>query len=360
MTGSSHHLDLLRKQIDQIDHQILDLINQRAKIVIEVGKEKQLNEKENSYRPEREAQLLRAIQEKNTGPLSNEAIIDIFRAILSVHRELQKKTSMAYLGPEGTFTHAAAQKIFGSHCDYMSCPSIHDVFKQVEQKKVAFGIVPIENSLEGVVNMTLDELIHSPIKICAETELLIRHNLLAPSQNIEVKRIYAHPQALGQCQEWLRLHLPTAETIAVASNTQAVSLIKERNDSAIIASDLAAEYYQLCKLAENIGNQTENRTRFIVLGHRDSEPSGIDKTMILIHVANIPGALAKISEPFAKRQINIALPTSRPVPSQPWHYIFFLDIEGHQNDRKIKEALQELSESGINTRILGSYPKAVL
>ncbi len=362
MSNNEHTLEKIREQIDQLDQQLIELINQRAQLAIEIGKIKRNSDQSPQfYRPEREAQILKRIIKLNKGPIENKDIAYIFRVIMSIGLALQHPIKIAFLGPEGTFSHGAAIKHFGPSIGLAPTESISDVFRQVEFKQANYGVVPVENSTEGVVNLTLDELIDSSLKICGEIILPIhQHLLVKPDDSTSIQRIYSHPQSLAQCRIWLNQNYPQAEKIAVSSNAQAAKLAKEESGAAAVGGDMAAEQYNLVKKAENIEDSPENMTRFLIIGHQEVQPSGNDKTSLLIYISNIPGTLALISQPFAKHNVNITLPTLRHSRQKIWNYVFFIDIEGHQNDPPVKAALAELAQAPVMMRILGSYPKAIL
>lgn len=353
-------LEDLRNQINDIDQKILALLTMRANVALEVGKIKRAdNQDPIFYRPEREAQILRDMMAHNQGPLHDEDIANIYRAILSAGRAIQQPLSVAFLGPEGTFSHSATLKHFGESCTLAPVSTIEQIFKQVSSRQTQYGIVPIENTTEGIVNPTLDAFIDSAVKICGEVELNIHQNLLVKDPNATIKRIYSHTQSLGQCRQWLNQHYPNVDLIAVNSNAQAAKIASEQPNTAAIASQLAAKLYQLETLQQNIEDNPDNITRFWVIGLQEALRSGNDKTSLLINTTNIPGAFANIMQPFAKHQVNITLFESRPHRKRSWHYVFFLDIEGHQEDAAIKKALDELSKYPHLIQILGSYPKMV-
>lgn len=267
--------------------------------------------------------------------------------------------SVAFLGPPGTFSHAAVLKQFGSSVELVPTTSIPAVFQCVTAKQTQYGVVPIENSTEGVVNTTIDEFIDNNVTICGETTLAIHHHLLIDAEDkTDINKIYSHPQSLGQCRRWLQVNMPNVPTIAVVSNAQAALQAKQEAGAAAIAGDVAAKQYSLKKQAENIEDNPENITRFLILSREAVEPSGDDKTSLLIYAQNTPGALLGVCKPFADNNINITLPTSRPTGQKNWSYVFYLEISGHQHEPNVKKALNELSQSAGTIKILGSYPKA--
>lgn len=361
MIDTDQPIDLLREKIDAIDQQLMVMINQRAKLAIEIGQIKKLQQESIVYRPEREVQILRKIMKHNPGPIDDNDMAQIFQTVISITRSLQQPLKIAFLGPQGTFSHNAVIKNFGPSIILAPQESIHHVFQQVELKSAQFGVVPIENSTEGVVNITLDEMANTSLKICGEIYLQVHQNLLVnPQHQAPIQRIYSHPQSLAQCRNWLNQHYPQAEIIAVSSNSQAAKMAASEQNAAAIGGILAAEKYDLEIRAQNIEDNPDNTTRFLVIGHQDVPASGHDKTMLLIYTSNTPGALARISEPFAKHHINITLPLLRPSKHKMWNYIFFLDVEGHQSDEHVNAALKDLEQQSVAVRILGSYPKTII
>jgi len=358
-------LENLRSSIDDLDQQIQKLLNARASCaqkVAEVKKRDAGDEAVVYYRPEREAELLRRVMERNQGPLSNESVARLFREIMSESLALERVMKIGYLGPAGTFTQAAALKHFGHAVDSVSFNTIDEVFRELSSGSIDYGVVPVENSTEGVVNHTLDSFLGSPAKICGEVELRIHQHFLAtPDQKPEnIKRIYTHQQSLGQCRKWLESHWGHAEKIAVNSNAEAARRVKEEKDSAAIAGDMAAEQYQLQVLTRNIEDNPENTTRFLIIGNEEVAPSGKDKTSIVIATKNQPGALYKVLAPFHELGISLTRIETRPAKVGNWSYVFFIDFEGHINDPTIQKLWQALSNEVTDIRPLGSYPEAVL
>jgi chorismate mutase/prephenate dehydratase len=355
-------LEQLREDIDALDKQLLDLISQRARCAQEVAEVKNESpEPTVFYRPEREAQVLRKVIEQNQGPLSEEEMARLFREIMSACLALEKTLDIAYLGPEGTFTQSAALKHFGHSVNTTAFTSIDQVFREVESGASNYGVVPIENSIEGVVNHTLDMLNDSTLKICGEVELRIHHHLLSKSDSLDgVTKICAHQQALAQCRAWLDLNIVNAERIAVSSNAEGARIAAEEENTAAIASEAAAELYNLNILANNIEDEPDNTTRFLVIGKATCSPSGKDKTSLIFSAKNKPGALHKLLSCFAENNISMTRIESRPSRREMWAYVFFADIEGHAEDEVVKKALSELEESAAMLKLLGSYPKAVL
>ena len=352
-----------RDQIDAIDEQILKLVNARAALAQQIGS---LKEDGVIYRPEREAQVLRRLQANNTGPLSVEAVSNIFRGVMSNCRALEKELSVAFLGPLGTYSEEAALKQFGLGRSAVVCGSIDEVFRTVEAGQADYGIVPVENSTEGAVGITLDLLLSSPLKICGEVTLSIHHCLLSQQADIgKISHIFSHAQSLGQCHEWLNRVMPNVEREAVSSNARAAQMIHElvasdNTFAAAIASKRAAELFGLNILAENIEDDPKNTTRFLVVGTHDIAPSGVDKTSLVMTAKNIPGAMVQLLEPLSRHGVSMTKFESRPSKTGLWEYVFFVDIEGHALDIKNKLALVELQERASMLKILGSYPKSII
>lgn len=358
-------LDALRQQIDRLDEQILKLINeraQRAQDVAEVKTAASPEEVATFYRPEREAQVLMRIMELNRGPLSNEEIARLFREIMSACLALEKPTSVAYLGPEGTFTQQAALKHFGHSSIVKPMSTIDQVFREVEAGAVSYGVVPVENSSEGVVSHTLDSFMYSNLKIVGEVELRIHHNLMISSSTDpkKITRVYSHSQTLAQCRRWLEENYPGVDRVAVSSNAEAARMVKGEWNSAAIAGDIAADLYGLDILSEKIEDRPDNTTRFLIIGQEMTQPSGRDKTSLMLSVRNKPGALLELLAPFRERGIDLTRLESRPSPSQKWSYVFFLDFAAHVKEESVEEVLDGLIELGCDIKVLGSYPIAVL
>jgi len=351
----------IRKRIDEIDKSIQTLVSERASCAAQVAKVKQQQgETGHFYRPEREAQVLRTVMERNTGPLSDESIASVFREIMAACLAHEKPLKVAFLGPEGTYTHSAAVKHFGSQIETQPVASIEEVFRVVEADAANFGVVPVENSSAGVINHTLDLFMKSPLTISGEVALRIRHNLLSKLDSLEkVERVYAHQQSLSQCNQWLDKHLPNAERIAMSSNAQAVLQAKEHN-AASIGGSMAAELYEMPILVADIEDEPDNTTRFAVIGQHLSPPSGDDRTSLLVFVHNKPGSLFDLLKPLANRGISMSNIESRPSRRGVWDYVFFIDIDGHRDDDVVKEAITEIEKASAMVTVLGSYPKAVL
>ena len=360
--SSEKLLPEIREKIDAIDKQLQNLITERAKLAQEVGKIKhQSIEKEIFYKPEREAQILQQIIARNIGPLSTEQMTSIFRDILTACLSLQHVIKVATLGPAGTFSEAAVVKHFGVETQIELTTTIDDVFHAVQVKQVDYGVVPIENSTTGVINQVLDKLRTSELTICGEIILPIHHNLLRAHNAAEtIEHVYAHEQALLQCQHWLAKNLPDARLISVNSNGEAAKRAEQDPRSAAIAGDFAAEKYALTISVNHIEDNAQNETRFLILGHQKVAASGQDKTSLLISTPHTPGVLIDLLKPFAENQINISLIASRPSRDCNWAYFFFIDIEGHQEDPAVKLALMQLAKQSTHMHVLGSYPKAVI
>ena len=366
MSESKPTLDVLRDEIDQLDKQIQQLINDRAACAQQVALVKQEEVGETAkplfYRPEREAQVLRKVMDRNQGPLDNESMARLFREIMSACLALEEPMNIAYLGPEGTFTQAAAQKHFGHAVKTNSMSTIDEVFREVESGSAHYGVVPVENSTEGMVNATLDSFIHSDLKICGEVELRIHHHLMVGKNTKadSVTRIYSHQQSLAQCRQWLDAHYPSADRIAVSSNSEAARRLQSEWNAAAIGGEVAAELYGLEKLASNIEDNPHNTTRFLIVGNESVPPSGQDKTSIIVSMKNKSGALYELLAPFHKAGIMLTRVETRPSRDGTWAYLFFIDFEGHSEDDAVKGVMNEVEALAVNLKKLGSYPKAVL
>lgn len=353
----SEELKQYRTQIDDLDGELLKLVNQRARLAQKIG---HLKEDGTVLRPEREAQVLRRLQDQNSGPLSNLAVAQLFTEVMSQCRALEASTIVAYLGPEGTFTEAAALKRFGRAVQGQPCATIDEVFRSVESGGVNYGVVPVENSTEGAVGRTLDLLMESSLQVCGELMLAIHQCLLAQHGELStIKTVYSHPQSLAQCQGWLNVHLPHVARIPVASNAEAARLAAENPNSAAIAGSQAAAHFGLNICVENIEDDARNTTRFLVLGQQQVAPSGRDKTSLVLSAAHRPGAVHGLLTPLAKYDVSMTKFESRPSRSGLWEYVFYMDIEGHQTDVKVAAALAELKQVAAFMKILGSYPVAV-
>lgn len=358
---SEDKLKAIRARIDGLDEQIQALISDRARCAKEVAELKNGGDAASFYRPEREAEVLRKVIAHNQGPLSSEEMARLFREIMSACLALERPLRIAYLGPEGTFTQAAALKHFGHSVSTVAHHAIDEVFRDVEAGSSHYGVVPVENSTEGVVTHTLDMFLNSPLKIVGEVQLRIHHNLLGRVGGLNaVRRVYAHQQALAQCREWLDEHLTGIERIAVSSNAEAARVVTTETGAAAIASREAAAIYGLRTIANNIEDEPDNTTRFLVIGREAVACSGRDKTSLLVSAPNRPGALHDLLAPFAEHGISMTRIESRPSRRGVWEYVFFVDIEGHATDEAIAKALEQLRTEAAMLKVLGSYPRAVL
>lgn len=365
VTTEAQELATLRDQIDAIDDQIGELISQRALCAQKVAEVKhQFSDGTPPifYRPEREAQVLRKAMARNKGPLSNEEFARLFREIMSACLALESPVKVAFLGPEGTFTHQAALKHFGQSAKVVPLTAIDEVFREVEAGSCHFGVVPVENSTEGVVTHTLDSFMTSSLNICGEVVLRIHHNLMVgDATKVEnITRIYSHAQSLAQCRKWLDAHYPKAERIAVSSNAEAARRMKSEWNAAAIAGEVAAQLYGLSIIAEKIEDLPDNSTRFLIVGNQPVGASGVDKTSVVVAVRNAPGALHEILEPFHQFGVDLTRVESRPSRMGTWNYVFFIDIDGHATAESVSKALAMVSERAADLKILGSYPKGVL
>jgi chorismate mutase / prephenate dehydratase len=348
----------LRRQIDAIDASILASLNQRAQLAIAVGELKHQTGAP-VYRPEREAQVLVKLAERNQGPLPNGAITAIYREVISACRELERRMRIAYLGPPGTFSEEALRRHFGDGVEAVSCSSIDEVFRATESGACDFGVAPIENSTEGAVNRTMDLLQHTGLEISGEVSIPIRHNLLARTDSlVGVNRICAHPQALAQCQTWLDRNAPGIERVPVSSNAEGARLASLAADTAAVAGEGAARLYQLEFVGRSIQDDPSNRTRFIVLGQYRCAPTGSDQTSLILAVPDRAGAVHALIEPLARHGVSMKRFESRPARQGNWEYYFYIDVLGHRDDAAVASALTELRENAAFYRVIGSYPRA--
>ncbi|MFC0711353.1 prephenate dehydratase [Azorhizophilus paspali] len=364
--SSQDQLKALRVRIDSLDEKLLELISERARCAEEVARVKMSSLKPGEspvfYRPEREAWVLKHIMEINKGPLGNEEVARLFREIMSSCLALEYPLKVAYLGPEGTFTQAAALKHFGHAVISLPMAAIDEVFREVVAGAVNFGVVPVENSTEGAVNHTLDSFLEHNLVICGEVELRIHHHLLVGenTRTDKISRIYSHAQSLAQCRKWLDAHYPSVERVALSSNADAARRVKSEWNSAAIAGDMAAQLYGLTKLAEKIEDRPDNSTRFLIIGNQEVPPIGDDKTSIIVSMNNKPGALHALLMPFYENGIDLTRIETRPSRCGKWTYVFFIDFVGHCHDPLVKSVLERLSQEVVALKVLGSYPKAVL
>lgn len=362
MCPPDNKLRELRTRIDALDGDILRLINQRAALAVEVAEAKRAaGETSSFYRPEREAEVLRHVVDANGGPLKDADVAHLFRAIMSACLSAEQPLTVAFLGPEGTYSHAASQKHFGYAMQGRAMPTIIDVFREVEAESVNFGVVPIENSTEGVISNTLDCFVDSPLKVCGEVSLRIHHHLLGKGDSLAaVQRVYSHQQSLAQCRHWLSVNLPHAEQVAVSSNAEAARRASDDPSAAAIAGIQASEIYGLKSLASNIEDDPNNTTRFLVIGKLETRPTGHDKTSIMVSSRNEAGALYKLLAPIAQHKVSMSKIESRPSHRGLWEYVFFLDLEGHVAEPEMQAVLQEIGQQAVMLKLLGSYPKSVL
>lgn len=348
-------LKKLRNKIDRIDKIILDALSRRAEITFRIAKLKRKQGK-TIYSPDREREILDRLESQNRGLLSNKAIEAIYREIMSSTLSLEIPLKIAYLGPPATFTHIAALKRFGSQVEYIACNTITDVFLAVEKEVADYGVVPIENSIEGAVTHTLDMFADSELKICSQIIINVSHNLLARCSKSKIKRIYSNPQVFGQCRLWLEENLARTDKIEVTSTTRAAQIASREKYSACIASLLAAKVYSLKVIAKGIEDSPRNVTRFLVISTSEVDRTGDDRTSILFSIRDRVGALHDMLVPFKKYGINLTKIESRPSKRKAWDYYFFVDLKGHYKDSPVKKALAELEDRCTFLKILGSYP----
>jgi len=352
-----NRLNDLRKEIDRIDSRVIELLNRRGKISFNIGEMKKAK-KQPIYSPDRESLIYRKIVKKNKGPFTDESVKAIYREIMSACLSLEHSLVVAYLGPELTFTHQVSMKKFGASATYLSCDSISDVFREVEKGNADYGVVPIENSIEGAVSHTMDMFASSPLMICSEAYLRIRHSLLSKREDIKsIVRIYSNPQVFGQCRIWLEKNLYWAKLKDTTSTAKAAEVAARHTTSACIASELAAKRYDLKVAARSIEDSAANVTRFLVIGENMSRPTGDDKTSIMFSVKDKPGVLHDTLAPFKKAGINLTKIESRPSKLRAWQYYFFVDMEGHCMDGKVERSLKKVQDKCDFIKILGSYPK---
>ena len=349
-------LERSRKEIDEIDDEILRLLNKRAVTVIEIAHIKR-NEKARFYSPEREKEILERLASLNEGPFPNDTLKVIYREILSASLSLEEPLKVAYFGPLATYTHLAALRHFGSSASFLPVENIKGVFDSVDSGKAEFGVVPIENSNEGVVSSTLDLFMDYELKISAEVMLEISHNLLSKSgDKSKIKKVYSNPQAAAQCRLWVESNLPGIPMLESVSTAKAAEIAAQDDEAAAIASELAAKVYDLQFVEKSIGDSKHNFTRFLVISKVFPQKTGSDKTSIMFSIKDKPGALHDILSPFKKAKINLTKIESRPSKRKAWEYIFFVDMEGHIEDRKVRRAIDSIKDSCLYVKILGSYP----
>jgi chorismate mutase / prephenate dehydratase len=353
----SEKLKQYREQIDRIDDELLRLFNARATLAQQIGHEKNGS---TVLRPEREAQVLRRMCETNPGPLSRDAVTQLYTEIMSQCRALEAPLGVAYLGPEGSFSEAAMRKRFGHGAAGLPLESFDEIFRAVESGSASYGVVPVENSSEGMIGHNLDLLLLTPARVCGEVALQVHQCLMSrQADRNAIKRVYSHPQSLGQCRNWLNANLPHAERIAVSSNSEAARLAAAEPDSAAVAGATAAERYGVPVVAENIEDDPRNTTRFLVIGDQEVAPSGRDKTSLVLSAPNRPGAVHDLLTPLAEHHVSMTKLESRPARSGLWEYVFYVDIEGHRLDKNVAAALAKLQKAAAFVKVLGSYPAAV-
>jgi chorismate mutase/prephenate dehydratase len=348
----------MRRQIDAIDDQVLALLSRRAGCAQKVADIKLAQgEAGTFYRPERETEVLRRMVANNPGPLPGEAVARFFREVMSACLALEKPLTVAFLGPVGTFTQQAAYKHFGHAILAQPYPAIDEIFRAVEGGACQFGVVPVENSTEGVITHTLDSFLRSSLLIAGEVALRIHHNLMGRQRDLgKIGRVFSHQQSLAQCRQWLDRSLPRAERCSASSNAEAARLAALEEGGAAIAGEVAAELYGLQILERNIEDEPDNTTRFLVVGRQAVGPTGADKTSLLVSTHNSPGALHHTLEPFARHGISMTKIESRPSRRGAWDYVFFIDVEGHSQDQALAQALKELAKNVLMLKVLGSYP----
>jgi chorismate mutase/prephenate dehydratase len=347
----------LREKIDSVDARLVKLISERARLVRQVA---DVKAGATVYRPEREAQILRRVAELNPGPLPDRALQRVYTEVVSACRSLEDEMTVAFLGPEGTFSQEAAIKHFGGQVPLVASASIDEVFRRVETGAAGYAVVPVENSTEGAVGRTLDLLLATQMRVCGEVMLRVRQCLMNKSGRIDaIKKVYSHTQSLAQCQRWLARNLPHAEQVAVVSNAEAARLAAREASAGAIASKTAADLYALRVVVRNIQDDSNNTTRFLVLGSHDAEPSGKDKTSLILSTRNVPGAMHELLTPLAENRVSMTRFESRPARTGTWEYVFYVDVEGHSRERHVARALSELESKSSLFKNLGSYPAAV-
>ncbi len=346
-----------RKAIDKLDAQIVRLLNERTKHVLEIGKIK-LAAGEEIYAPHRELAVLQRLAKLNQGPITSESLRHIYREVMSSALSLEKSLTIAYLGPEATFTHQAAIQRFGSSLRYASQKTIADVFAEVSKNRADYGVVPVENSTEGVVTHTLDMFVDSDLKIVAQIILPIQQCLLSRGKKSQIRKLFAHPQSLAQCRGWVQNNLPHVEIIETSSNARSAERAHAEKNSAAIAGVLASEKYELNVLESDIQDNAANATRFLVLGRQCSPPTGNDRTSLMISITDKVGALHQSLAAFRRYKINLTKIESRPNKRKRWEYFFFVDFEGHTHDKKVAKAIADLQQQCSFVKVLGSYPKS--
>jgi len=346
-----------RKAIDKIDAQIVRLINERTKHVLAIGEIK-LKAGEEIYAPHRERAVLQRVCKLNAGPITNDQLRAIYREVMSSALALEKTLTIAYLGPEATFTHQAAIKRFGSSLHYAAQKTIGDVFTEVSKNRADYGVVPVENSTEGVVTHTLDMFVDSDLKIVSQVVLKVQQCLMSNTPRKQIKKLYVHPQSLAQCRGWIQNHLPRVELIETSSNARSAELAAKEKGAAAIGGMLAAEKYNLEVLEQDIQDNAANATRFLVLGRQCSPPTGSDRTSLMVSMSDKVGALHHALAAFRRYRINLTKIESRPSKRKAWQYLFFIDCDGHVQDKKVAKAIALLERECSYVKVLGSYPNA--
>jgi chorismate mutase/prephenate dehydratase len=348
-----------RAAIDALDREVLARLNARAEHARAIGALK-AGQGGPAYRPEREAQVLARLTAENRGPLSNDAIAGVFRQVMSACLALEQKLRIAYLGPAGTFSHAAVLRQFGSFVDAVPHATIDEVFRALEGGQTQYAVVPVENSTEGAVGRTLDLMCTTDISVCGEVKLRVQQNLLSNCNALgEITKVYSHAQSLAQCVQWLARHLPGVPRVAVSSNAEAARLAASEPGTAAIAGEIAASIYGLAVLAPHIEDEPNNTTRFWVLGRQAVAASGSDQTSLVMSAPNRPGAVHALLEPFARHGVSMTRFESRPARTGLWEYLFFVDLAGHRDDPPVAAALGELAQKAPFLKLLGSYPAAL-
>ncbi len=349
----------LREKIDALDGELLRLLNERAKVVVDVGHIKRSAGDAPIYVPHREKAVLDRVRSKNPGPLPDRCVEAIWRELMSGSFALERPLRIGHLGPQGSYSHLAAGRKFGSSVEYDALAGIDDIFDAVARRHCDYGLVPVENSTEGSVTATLDLFIRNPLRVCAEVLAGIHHNLLANCDAPEIKRIYSHPQALAQCARWLSAQFPKAERIACSSSSRAVEIVSTEPGSAAIGSLLASQLYGVKVQFENIEDNPNNTTRFYVIGHQRTQPTGDDKTSILFTTEHKSGALVEVLSVFQKHGLNLTHIDKRPIQRVNWEYCFFVDLVGHEEDAQVAAAIAEAKRHCVQLTVLGAFPRAV-
>ncbi|UOF94031.1 MAG: prephenate dehydratase [Bordetella sp.] len=351
-------LETLRSSIDKLDDQIINMLNVRAKLALDVGKLKQsISENKSVLHPDREAKIIERLKKKNHGPFPRTAVSSVWTEIISACRSLEQSITVAYLGPKGSFSEQAAIEHFGHSVKLLVCSSIDEVFRVVETESANVGMVPVENSTEGSINRSLDLLFSTSLKIIGERSLAISHCLMTQTGSmVNITHIFAHPQALAQCQLWIKSHYPNLPLMTVSSNSEAARIALENKNIAAIAGEMAANVWNLKIVANSIQDEGNNRTRFVSIGKINTCFSGRDKSSLILAVPNKAGAVCKMLEPFTKHKVSMTKFESRPAKTEQWEYYFYIDIQGHKDEIHISKALKELQSKVVFFKLLGSYP----